>query len=253
MFNYEGRVVVITGASSGLGVQMAKGFAEQGADLALLARREEKLSDVKQEIQDQYDVKIMYHVCDVTDTESVNTAIDAVAKEYGKIDVLINNAGSSKAGSVSEMTDEAWDFTIETDLNSVFKVTRAASRHMIKAKYGRIINIASMYGILATNQQASAYHASKAGVINFSRAAAAELAKEGITVNTICPGYFLTELTEETLSTSEFQQYMDLTVPMARAGQPGELNAAAIFLGSEEATYVTGQALAVDGGWSTVK
>lgn len=197
-----------------------------------LPRREDKLKAVAEEIKNEYNVNVMYTTCDVTDTDMVNSAVDAVIQEYGKIDVLVNNAGSSKGGAINEMTDEAWNFTIETDLSSVFKVTRAVSGHMIDKQYGRIINIASMYGLLGTNQQESAYHASKAGVVNFSRAVGAELAKDGITVNTICPGYFMTELTEDTLSNDEFKNHMDLVVPMGRAGNQGELNAAAIFFGA---------------------
>ncbi|NLJ93943.1 MAG: glucose 1-dehydrogenase [Clostridiaceae bacterium] len=253
MFDFKGRVVLITGASSGLGVQMAKGFAELGADLVITARRFERLEAFAKELNEEYGVKALPVACDVTSTEQVDAAVEKAIAEFGKIDVLINNAGSSKGGPVHELSDENWNFTMDTDLTSVFKMTRAASKHMIEAGYGRIINIASMYGLLGTNQQETAYHASKAGVVNFSRAAGAELAPHGITVNTICPGYFLTELTEETFSGEEFKAYMGMTVPAGRPGEPGELNAAAIFLASEEASYVNGVALPVDGGWSSAK
>ena len=132
-------------------------------------------------------------------------------------------------------------------------MTRAYSRVMKEAGYGRIINIASMYGMMGTNQQQTAYHASKAGVINFTRAAAAELAPYGVTVNCICPGFFATELTIETLETDAFQQYMNISVPMARYGKEGELNSAAIFLAAKESAYVTGVILPIDGGWSSSK
>lgn len=251
MFDYKGRVVLVTGASSGLGVQMAHGFAKQGADIAITARRLNKLEAVAEEIR-KYGVKVLPVQCDVTDTEQVNATVEKVISEFGKIDVLVNNAGSSKDAPITEMTDEEWNFTIDTDLSSVFKMTRAVARKMVEKNYGRIINIASMYGLLGTNQ-GCAYHASKAGVINFTRAVSAELAPKGITVNTICPGYFTTELTAELFGTDEFKQYMGLTVPMQRAGQEGELNAGAIFLGSEEASYVTGVVLPIDGGWSSAK
>lgn len=252
MFNYEGKVVFVTGASLGLGKQMAKWFAEQGADLVITARRLEKLEEFAEEIR-ALGVKCLPLSCDVTDSKQVNEAVEKEVAEFEKIDVLVNNAGSSKAGAVNELSDEDWQFTIDIDLTSVFKVTRAVSNVMIEKGYGRIINIASMYGILGTNQLASPYHAAKAAVINFTRAAAAELAPHGITVNAICPGYFTTELTEETLSTDDFKGYMDITVPLKRAGSPGELNPGAIFLGSEEAAYVTGVALPIDGGWSSIK
>lgn len=252
MFNYEGKVVFITGASSGLGKQMAKGFAEQGADLVITARRLDKLEEFAEEIRSM-GVKCLPVQCDVTKTDDIKEAVKKAVEEYGKIDVLVNNAGSSKAGAVNELSDEDWQFTIDIDLTSVFKVTREVSSVMIDNGYGRIINIASMYGILGTNQQASAYHAAKAAVINFTKAAAAELAPHGINVNAICPGYFTTELTEETLTTDDFKGYMDITVPLKRPGSQGELNPGAIFLGSEEAAYVTGVALPIDGGWSAIK
>ncbi len=253
MFNYKGRVVFITGASSGLGLQMAEGFAKQGADLVITARRVEKLEKAANDIEKKFGVKCLPVQCDVTDTEQVNSAVEKAIKEFGKIDVLVNNAGSSKGGAITEMTDEAWDFTIETDLTSVFKVTRAVSKHMVEKGYGRIINIASMYGLLGTNQQQTAYHASKAGVVNFTRAVSAELAPYGVTCNTICPGFFTTELTVDTLSTDEFKGYMNISVPAKRPGKVGELNPGAIFLGSEEASYVTGIFLPIDGGWSSAK
>lgn len=252
MFDYKGRVVMVTGSSSGLGMQMAKAFAEQGADLVLAARRVDRLEKLAEELKEK-GVKALPVECDVMDTESINTAVEKAVAEFGKIDVLVNNAGSSKAGPVNEMSDDDWNFTIDIDLNSVFRVTRAVSKHMIEKGYGRIINIASMYGIIATNQQAGPYHAAKAGVIHFSKAAAAELAPHGITVNAICPGYFDTELTNDTLETDDFKGYMEITVPMKRPGNTGELNAGAIFLGSEEASYVTGVALPIDGGWSSIK
>lgn len=252
MFDLKGRVAVITGASSGLGVQMAKGFAGQGADLVIMARRLEKLEKVAEEIR-AMGVKCLAIQCDVTVTESVDKAAEAAIKEYGKVDILVNNAGAAANAGVLKMTDEEWDFTIDTDLTSVFKVTRAFSKYMVEKKYGRIINIASMYGLVGnTAIDTVAYHASKGGVVNFTRAVAAELAKYNITCNAICPGYFATELTIETLKTEFFTNFMKATVPMGRYGVEGELNAAAIFLASDEASYVTGLMLTVDGGYTAV-
>lgn len=253
MFDYKDTVVMISGASSGLGVQMAHGFAGQGANLVLLARREERLKKVKEELESKYGVEVFYHKCDVTNTEDIDKAVSAAVDHFGKIDVLVNNAGSSKGGPVYELSDEDWEFTMDIDLTSVFKMTRRVSREMIDKGYGRIINIASMYGLFGTNQMQTAYHATKAGVINFTRAASAELAPKGVTVNAICPGFFTTELTEDTLATDDFKGYMSISVPMNRPGKQGELNAGALFLGSKEASYVTGVALPIDGGWSSAK
>ena len=151
------------------------------------------------------------------------------------------------------MKDEEWDFTMATDLTSVFKMTRAFANIMKKNNYGRVINIASMYGIVGNSEIPTiAYHASKGGVVNFTRAAAAELAKYNITVNAICPGYFYTELTTAVLDTDNFQAFAKSHVPMGRYGKEGELNAGAIFLASDEASYVTGVILPIDGGYTCV-
>ncbi len=252
MFDYKGRVVVLTGASSGLGMQMARGFAKQGATLVLLARRIERIVDFSKELEtmgvDAYPIK-----CDVTKVEDVNAAAKEVEEKYGKVDVLVNCAGSAKNNGVLNMSDEEWQFTIDTDMNSVFYMTRAFANIMKKNNYGRIINIASMYGLVGNMAMDTvAYHTSKGGVVNFTRAVAVELAKYGITCNAICPGYFDTELTHETLITPEFTQYMKATVPVGRYGHEGELNAGAIFLGSAEASYVTGVILPIDGGYTCV-
>jgi len=252
MFNFKGQVVAITGASSGLGAQMAKAFAERGANVVLMARRLERLQALAEELKAKGTDPLAVAL-DVTKDDSIQNSLDAIMKKYGKVDVLINNAGGAKDGPLWEMTNEAWDFTINLDLTSVFKMTRAYCRVMKDAGYGRIINIASMYGLLGTNQSNTGYHASKAGVVNFTRAAAAELAPYGVTVNVICPGYFETELTTDTLNTNEFQQYMDGVVPLKRYGKEGELNSGAIFLAAKESSYVTGVALPIDGGWSAIK
>jgi len=252
MFNLKGRVAVITGASSGLGKQMAKGFAKQGADLVILARRIERLEELKAELE-QEGVRVLPVKCDVTNTDDINAAAEAAEKEFGKVDILVNCAGSAKNAGVLTMTDEEWDFTIATDQTSVFKMTRAFANIMKKNNYGRIINIASMYGLVGnTALDTVAYHSSKGGVVNFTRAVAAELAKYNITCNAICPGYFDTELTHDTLVTDDFTAYMKATVPLGRYGHEGELNAGALFLASDEASYVTGVILPIDGGYTCV-
>ena len=252
MFNLKGKVAVITGASSGLGRQMSTSFAEQGANLVLLARRIERLHEIKNELEKK-GIKVLPIKCDVTSTDDINNAASLAEKEFGKIDILINCAGASKDKGVLEMKDDEWDFTISTDLTSVFKVTRAFANIMKKNNYGRIINIASMYGLVGNSEIPTiAYHSSKGGVVNFTRAAAAELAPYNITVNAICPGYFYTELTKAVLDTDKFQEFAKSHVPMKRYGKEGELNAGAIFLASEEASYVTGVILPIDGGYTAV-
>ena len=251
MFDLSNRVAVVSGASSGLGQQMARAFARQGADLAILARRVERLESFKSELEKAYGVKVIAIKCDVTETSDINAAAEQVEKEFGKVDILLNCAGSAKNNDTLNMTDEEWDFTIATDQTSVFKMTRAFGNIMKENGYGRIINIASIYGLVGNAEIPTiAYHASKGAVVNFTRAAACELAGTGITVNAICPGFFYTELTTETLDSDFFKTFANNHVPMKRYGKEGELDAAAVFLASEESRYVTGVILPVDGGYT---
>lgn len=253
MFDLTGKIAVVTGASSGLGVQMATAFARQGANLVILARRVERLEEFAEKLRKEFKVKVLPLKCDVTSTDDINVAAEAAEKEFGRVDILLNCAGSSKDKGVVDMTDDEWDFTIATDETSVFKMTRAFARIMQKNKYGRIINIASMYGLVGNTEiHTVAYHASKGAVVNFTRAVAAELATDGITCNAICPGYFETELTKAVLDTESFQEFAKTHVPMQRYGKPGELDAAAVFLASDEARYVTGAILPVDGGYTCI-
>ena len=252
MFSLKNRVAVITGASSGLGKQMAKAFAKQGADLVILARRIERLENLKEELEKE-GVKVLPIKCDVTVTSDIENAAKMAEEEFGKVDILVNCAGASKDAGILDMTDDEWNFTIEVDQTSVFKMTRTFANIMKKNNYGRIINIASMYGLVGNTAMGTvAYHSSKGGVVNMTRAVAAELAKYNITCNAICPGYFETELTSAVLNTEEFTNYMRQTVPMGRYGKEGELNAGAIFLASDEASYVTGVILPIDGGYTCV-
>ena len=252
MFDLTGKVAVVTGASSGLGVQMAKALARQGADIAILARRTDRLEKVAEEIRalgvECYPVR-----CDVTDTELIKSAVAAVIAKFGKVDILINNAGDGGTGPAENTTDETWHRTVSVDLDGVFFMSREFGKHMLERKSGRIINIASMYGMVGNMALGTAaYHAAKGGVVNLTRALAAEWSRHGITVNSICPGYFETELTADTLKTESFQTYMKSTVPTGRYGEAGELDAAAVFLASDAASYVTGVILPVDGGYTCI-
>ncbi len=253
MFDLTEKVAVVTGASSGLGKQMARALARQGASLVILARRYERLEEFKPELEKLGAKKVLPIKCDVTSSDDINNAAAMTEKEFGRVDILLNCAGSSKDKGVIDMSDEEWDFTIATDETSVFKMTRAFAKIMKKNHYGRIINIASMYGLVGNTEIPTiAYHTSKGAVVNFTRAVAAELATDGITCNAICPGYFYTELTTDVLDTDRFQEFAKRTVPMQRYGKEGELDAALVFLASEEASYVTGVILPVDGGYTCI-
>ena len=253
MFSLKGKVAVVTGASSGLGQQMALALARQGAKLVILARRMERLTEFRPKLLDAGAEDVLAVKCDVTSTDDINAAAKAAEEKFGRVDILLNCAGSSKDKGVIEMSDEEWNFTIATDETSVFKMTRAFAAIMKKNGYGRIINIASMYGMVGNTEIPTiAYHTSKGAVVNFTRAVAAELATSGITCNAICPGYFYTELTTAVLDTERFQEFAKTHVPMQRYGKPGELDAAVVFLASEEASYVTGVILPVDGGYTCI-
>lgn len=251
-FDLKGQVAVVTGCSTGLGVQMAKALANQGANIVAIARRQKLIEAVAAEIKETYGVETMAVVCDITSTEAVENAVDQILAKFGRIDILINNAGTGAVAPAEDITDDQFANEMNIDLFGSFRVARAAAKKaMIPAKYGRIINIASMYGLVGNKIAGSApYHAAKGGVVNMTRALAAEWGKYNITVNAICPGYFYTPLTKETLDSDFFQQNAKTMIPEERYGNEGELDTAAIFLASPQSSYVTGVNLPVDGGYT---
>ncbi len=253
-FDLSGRVAVVTGCSTGLGVQMAKALANQGCSIVAVARRQNLIDEVAVQIKEEYGVETLAVRCDITDTDMVNAMVDTVMEKFGRIDVLINNAGTGAVAPAEDITDDQFANEMNIDLFGSFKVARAvAKKAMIPAKYGRIINIASMYGLVGNKIAGSApYHAAKGGVVNLTRALAAEWGKYGITVNAICPGYFYTPLTKETLDSDFFQQNAKTMIPEERYGNEGELDTAAVFLASPSSSYVTGVNLPVDGGYTAM-
>ena len=251
-FDLTGQVAVVTGASTGLGVQMAKALAAEGATLVLLARRENLCKENAKAITEEFGVPAEGYACDITNTEVVENVIDRILADFGRIDILINNAGTGAVAPAEDITDEQFENELNIDLAGTFKVARAAAKKaMLPQGYGRIINIASMYGLVGNKiAPASPYHAAKGGVVNLTRALAAEWGAKGITVNAICPGYFETPLTKETLDSPFFQDYARTMIPEARYGKEGELDTAAIFLASPASSYVNGVILPVDGGYT---
>ena len=254
LFDLTGQVAIITGCSTGLGVQMAKAFASQGCNIVAVARRQNLLDEVAASIREEFGVEAIGISCDITDTEHVNAVVQEVYDKFGRIDILVNNAGTGAVAPAVDITDEQFYNEINIDLFGSFRVARAVAKiAMLPAGYGRIINIASMYGLVGNKAATCApYHAAKGGVVNMTRALAAEWATKGITVNSICPGYFWTPLTAETLDSEYFQAYMKAAVPLERYGKEGELDTCALFLASPNSAYVTGQNIAVDGGYTAV-
>ena len=251
-FDLTGRVAVITGASSGLGVQMAKALANQGADIAILARRKEKLEEAAKEIS-ALGVRCIPVRCDITDTAQIDEAKKEILAKLGRVDILINSAGTGGITPTIDVSDAMLMNEINIDLVGTFKMARAFAPEMIRQGFGRIINIASMYGLVGNMiAPSAAYHAAKGGVVNLTRALAAEWGKNGITVNSICPGYFVTELTEATLKTDAFAAYAKGAIPVGRYGNEGELDSTVIYLASPASTFVTGMNIAVDGGYTCI-
>ena len=253
-FEMKGQVALVTGCSSGLGVQMARALASAGCNVVPIARRLEKLEEVAASIRADFGVEVLPLRCDITSTEQVEDVVAKALERFGRIDVLVNNAGTGAVAPAEEITDAQFENEFQIDLFGSFKVARAvAAKAMIPAEYGRIINIASMYGLVGNKiAPASPYHAAKGGVVNLTRALAAEWGKHGITVNSICPGYFYTPLTVETLNSEYFQNYAKQVIPLERYGNEGELDTAVLFLASPASAYVTGVALPVDGGYTCV-
>jgi gluconate 5-dehydrogenase len=214
----------------------------------------EKLEEVAAELRTAYGVEALPIRCDITSTEQVEAMVKQAMDRFGRIDILVNNAGTGAVAPAEDITDAQFEGEMQIDLFGSFRVARAVAKQaMIPAGYGRIINIASMYGLVGNKiAPCSPYHAAKGGVVNLSRGLAAEWGKYGITVNTVCPGYFYTPLTQETLDSEFFQDYAHRVIPLERYGNEGELDTTVLFLSSPASAYVTGVALPVDGGYTCV-
>ena len=255
LFDLAGKVAVVTGASSGLGASAAIAYAEYGADVALLARRKEKLEVVAAKIE-KMGRKAKVVVCDVADEKSVELAIEEVIREFGKIDILLNNAGRAVRGAIDQLSLDDWNSAIDTNITGVYLVSKNVIPHMKKAGGGKIVNIASVNALIGdkTPELARhAYNATKAAVMGLTIGMAASYGIDGITVNSIGPGLFETEMTEGTLFKHEgFMSRYNALCPMGRPAHKDELNGTIIYFSSDASSYVTGQYVIVDGGISIV-
>ena len=255
LFDLKGKVALVTGASSGLGVQFAKALARQGADVAICARRVEKLEGVKAEVE-ALGVKCFAVKCDVANVEEIKLMVKAVEEYFGKIDILVNNAGVGDSAPADLMSDDMWRKVLSVNLDSVYYVAREVGKVMLKNGYGKIINIGSLHSEVVMNNNCwpiSAYAASKGGVKMLTRALAVEWAQKGITVNAIGPAYFGSEMTQGVINESgAFNAVAGAYCPMGREGREGELDGALIYFASDASSYTTGQLLLVDGGWTAI-
>lgn len=247
----EGKNAIVTGASSGLGRQFALCLAEQGANVCICARRAERLEEVKKEVE-AYGVKCLAHPTDVSDQESVKRMAKAAEDAFGRIDILINNAGAGFSTPAIEADDGSWEKTIDTNVNGVFYCCREVGKIMLRQNYGKIVNIGSFHCVVTMNGVSrSAYSTSKGAVLMMSKALAAEWAKHNITVNVLEPGYFASEMAAK-VTDQAYEEGIRNGCPMGRRGNPGELNGTMLYLASDVSSYVTGQLVLVDGGWTIV-
>lgn len=245
-FDLTDKVALVTGGSKGLGLAMARGFAEHGAHVMICSRHEEELQSAAARIREGLDVRVDYLPVDMTDREAVRNLAEVTLARFGKVDILVNNAGSNTPQPIDQIQDEDWDRILELNLSSIMVLTRALVPQMKARRWGRIIHISSVLG-LGSKEGRNAYSATKAAVIGLAKASALDLGQDGITVNCIAPGPFLTDLPMSLLDEAGKQSFASRTA-LGRWGQPGEIAGPAILLASEAGSYITGEVLLVDGG-----
>ena len=250
LFDLSGRVAIVTGGGSGIGRQMAEGLAEAGADIVLCARKPERCEQAAEELQ-ELGVRALGLRCDVRDPAEVSALVERTRAELGRIDVLVNNAGTSWGASAEEHPLEGWQKVIDVNLTGVFLCSQAAGRVMIDQGGGKIVNIASVAafgGAPPELMNAVAYNASKGGVVAFTRDLATKWARHGVNVNAIAPGWFPSDMNRMLLD-AQPDAYLE-RIPLGRFGGPDDLKGAVVFLASRASDFVTGQTLVVDGGQS---
>lgn len=251
LFDLSGRAAIVTGGSRGLGLEIAEGLAEAGASLMLCARREQWLTPALDEFRAR-GVRVEGRVCDVSDAAQVDAVVKATIETFGRIDILINNAGISWGEAPETMPLDQWNRVLETNLTGAFLFAQAAGREMLKARRGAIVNIASVAGLRSATHgpHYAGYVASKAGLMGLTRELAASWGASGIRVNAIAPGFFHSRLADPVITIVEPE--IRRRNPIPRVGAAGELKGVAVFLASDASSYITGQTIVVDGGGSIV-
>jgi NAD(P)-dependent dehydrogenase (short-subunit alcohol dehydrogenase family) len=252
-FSLAGKTAIVTGASYGLGVAFARTLAEAGANVVLAARSVDKLREVASQVE-AFGVKALAHACDVTDPAAVAATVDAACETFGRVDVLVNNAGvAADTGIMPErIPDAVFAATMATNVNGLFTFCReVGSRQLADGRGGSIVNVASIGGLAAQPHFPAAYQASKAAVINLTRNLAASWAKRGVRVNALCPGWFPSEMTGPFFAMPTYWARIEEMTPMKRVGEPHELDAALLFMASDASSFMTGATVVVDGGVSS--
>jgi len=249
LFDLSGKTAIVTGGSRGLGLQIAEALGEMGARIAISARKQDELDAAVAHLGKQ-NIRATAYVCDIGRREGIPAFADAVLESFGKVDILVNNAGATWGAPAEDHPIEAWDKLVNVNLTGVFLLTqRIGKKSMIPARWGRVINVASIAGLMGQDPRivrTLAYNATKGGLVNFTRALAAEWGQHNITVNAICPGFFPSRMTKATLGTTG-ELIRDWT-PTKRLGNDEDLKGLAVLLASEASRHITGQAIAVDGG-----
>nr|MBU1327768.1 3-oxoacyl-[acyl-carrier-protein] reductase [Candidatus Omnitrophota bacterium] len=240
----EGKLAIVTGGARGIGKEIAMLFAKQGANIAICDVNLEEAEKTAKEIQDSGRESLAFKV-DVTDQSQIQDMVDKILDKFNKIDILINNAGITKDNLLLRMSEEEWDKVIAVNLKGTFLCTKIVSKVMLKQRFGKIVNLASIIGIMGNAGQAN-YAASKAGIIGLTKSVAKELASRNICVNAIAPGFIKTDMTARLAE--EVQKKMLSVIPLARFGEAKDVADLAIFLSSESSSYITGQVIQVDGG-----
>jgi len=254
LFDLSGAVSIVTGGGGGLGQTMAIGLAKYGSDVVIVDINVNKAKSVAKEIE-SVERNVLIIKTDITKREEVDSMVKRILDEFGKIDVLVNNAGIARRAKAEEMSEKDWDDVISVNLKGVFLCCQAVGKVMINQRKGKIINIASVVGqrgLFHPLDLASSYCASKGGVIQLTRALAAEWAKYNIHVNAIAPTYFMTDMTKSLLKNKEFLDYLKWKIPLQRPGKPEELVGPVVFLASDASSMITGHILNVDGGWAAI-
>jgi NAD(P)-dependent dehydrogenase (short-subunit alcohol dehydrogenase family) len=253
LLSLKGKTALVTGGSRGLGLQMAEALGEMGASLALTARKKDELDEAVKHLK-ALGIEASAYVCDLGRREAIAPVAETILKQFGKVDVLVNNAGTTWGSPAEDHPLEAWDKLVNVNLTGAFVLTQLiGKKSMIPAKWGRVVNIASIAGLMGQDTRivrTIAYNTTKGGLVNFTRALAAEWGQYGITVNAICPGFFPSKMTRATLGTTG-ELIRDWT-PTKRLGNDDDLKGLVVLLASEASRHITGQAIAVDGGATVI-